>query len=132
MTSDRPSVELVRSWLKKAEETLEEARALHQIGRDSGALNRTYYAAFYAVLAVLTHDGHPSLSKHSQVLGVFNKEYVRTGVFHRDVGRLLNRLFNERQDADYLPETRFEHEQISDRIQQVEQFVTAVRKYLEF
>ena len=53
--------QLVRSWLHKAGETLEEARALHRIDRLAGALSRTYYAAFYAVQAVLTRDGFPGL-----------------------------------------------------------------------
>lgn len=77
-----------------------------------GALSRTYYAAFYAVQAVPTRDGFPGFGKHSQVLGHFNKEYVKPGIFERDVGRLITRLFNERQDADYLPESHLEPEQI--------------------
>ena len=49
------------------------------------------------------------------MLGHFNKEYVKTGIFERDVGRLIIRLFNERQDADYLPGSHFEPEQIRER-----------------
>lgn len=45
--------ELVKLRMKQAEETLHEARILIAEHADRGAVNRAYYAMFYAVLAIL-------------------------------------------------------------------------------
>jgi uncharacterized protein (UPF0332 family) len=44
---------LIRYRLGEAKETLEEARLLARESRWRGALNRVYYAMFYATLALL-------------------------------------------------------------------------------
>ena len=56
--------ELIRYRLSRAEETLEEARLLAENKHGNAAVNRLYYACFYAVLALLIRDGRYS-SKHS-------------------------------------------------------------------
>ena len=43
--------ELIKYRLQRADETLEEARLLFKEGRYAGAINRLYYACFYAVLS---------------------------------------------------------------------------------
>lgn len=44
----------------------------------STALNRLYYAIFYAV-AALAQKFNFITSKHSQLLGWFNREFIKTG-----------------------------------------------------
>ncbi len=51
----------------------------------TSAMNRIYYAMFYAVQAVLTTK-NASFSKHGQVKGYFNKEFVRKGLFSIHLG----------------------------------------------
>jgi len=63
--------ELIRYRLSRAEETLEEARLLAENKHGNAAVNRLYYACFYAVLALLIRDGRYS-SKHSGVRALFN------------------------------------------------------------
>ncbi|MBT3255803.1 MAG: HEPN domain-containing protein [Deltaproteobacteria bacterium] len=47
---------LVAYWLEKAHESLQSARSEYESGRLSFAMNRLYYAAFYALTA-LFRDG---------------------------------------------------------------------------
>lgn len=44
------------------------------------AINRSYYAAFYAVKAVLSL-GTVDFKRHKDVIAYFNKEYIATGIF---------------------------------------------------
>ena len=66
--------------------------------RDS--INRFYYASFYAVLALLCLRGLGT-SKHSGAISLFDREFVKSGVFGKELSMLLHKSFDMRQEADY-------------------------------
>jgi len=49
-------------------------------------MNRIYYSMFYSVQALLVLD-EKAFSKHGQVKGYFNKEYIKSGIFPKEFGR---------------------------------------------
>lgn len=65
---------LVKYRLKRAFETLEDARILAQAERWNACVNRLYYACFYAVTALLSQEGLYS-SKHSGVRSLFKSAF---------------------------------------------------------
>ncbi len=65
-----------------------------------GALNRVYYAAFYAARALLATRNLDS-SRHSGVIALFQEHFVRTGLIGTDTARALPRAFEKRQTSDY-------------------------------
>ncbi len=64
------------------------------------ALNRAYYAAFYALRAVLVLDGI-EMKHHSGVLSEFRRMYIKTGVFPTEFSHHLALLFESRTESDY-------------------------------
>ena len=64
------------------------------------SINRSYYSAFYSVKAVLAY-GTIDFKRHKDVIGYFNKEYVASGVFPRELGRRLGTLKQYREKSDY-------------------------------
>jgi len=66
----------IRERLKQARETLEEAEALYQQDFWRGTINRSYYAMFYAVLA-LAASKEIVISKHTQAVSFLDKEFVK-------------------------------------------------------
>jgi len=92
---------LIAYRLQRAKETLEEARLMQGVEHWNTCANRLYYAAFYAVSALLVRDGYAA-SKHSGVKLLFNRYYVKTGIVTKENGRLYNRLFDLRQEGDYI------------------------------
>ena len=54
----------------------------------SGALNRLYYAAFYAARALLATKTLDS-SRHSGVIALFQELFVKAGLISTDVARAL-------------------------------------------
>ena len=70
---------LVHYRLQQAVETLREASLLLDQSAWRGAQNRAYYAMFYAVSALLATRQLGS-SKHSGVLGLFDREFVKPGL----------------------------------------------------
>lgn len=59
-------------------------------------INRSYYAAFYAVKAVLAIEG-VDFKRHKDVVAYFNQHYVANEIFTKALGRLLARLQKKRE-----------------------------------
>jgi len=91
---------LVRYRLGEAKEPLEEARLLARESRWRGALNRVYYAMFYATLALLAVRQLAS-PRHSGVIALFHREFVRPGLFAREWASYLDIAFYLRNRSDY-------------------------------
>ena len=89
-----------REMIATAREKLRAAEELTRAGFFNDSLSRAYYAAFHAVSMLLFLKGL-SFSKHGQVLGAFNKEFVATGILPSALGKAIGNLFDERQSADY-------------------------------
>lgn len=92
---------LIGYRLRRAIETLEEALLMQRAAHWNACANRLYYAAFYAISALLLIDGHLS-TKHSGVKALFNQHYIKPDILGKDIGRLYNRLFDLRQEGDYI------------------------------
>jgi uncharacterized protein (UPF0332 family) len=86
--------------LSLSKETLENAKLCldNKFYRD--CINRSYYAAFYAIKAVLAIESI-DFKRHKDAVGYFNKQYVATDLFPRDVGKSLGRLKTVREASDY-------------------------------
>jgi uncharacterized protein (UPF0332 family) len=117
--------ELIAYRLERALETLEDARILAKAKRWNTCVNRLYYACFYAVTALLAAKGLTS-SKHSGVRGLFNKNYVKTGIISKDLARIYNDLFERRQEGDYADFVDFEERQVLPWISRAESFVDQI------
>ena len=92
--------DLMRYRLNRAKETLEEAQIMADNGYLYGAANRIYYACFYAVVALLLTKNLSS-SKHSGIIALFNKHFVKTEDIPRDFGRFYSCVFDSRLESDY-------------------------------
>lgn len=67
---------LIGLWLKKAEESLASAELELNAGHANFAVNRLYYACFYAVTALLLQDGK-QFTRHSAVKSEFIRTYIK-------------------------------------------------------
>lgn len=96
----------------------------------SFAINRAYYALFYAVSALLLEQGR-HFSKHSGVRAAFNRDIVRPGRLSREHGDLYNQLFRDRQEGDYVEFTEFDAPYVREKIEACEAFLEALKPLLE-
>ena len=64
-------------------------------------INRSYYAMFYASLALLLTKGLGAW-KHAGVLAMLDREFVHPGLLPQEFSRLLRAGFNARQRSDYM------------------------------
>ena len=59
----------------------------------ASAMNRIYYSMFYAVQALLILKGS-TFSKHGQVKGFFNREFIKKAFSHKNLVGYLTLYLN--------------------------------------
>jgi len=87
--------------MEQAKENLEEATILFDNGKFKGASSRAYYSILHAIRAVLALE-QKDFKKHSSVMGYFNKEYIRTEIFPKELGKNINSARLYREKSDYV------------------------------
>lgn len=122
--------EYVRYRLERAGQALEAARANAERSLYNDAVNRIYYACFYAVSALLISKGLSS-SKHSGVRSLFERHFVKDGPLPRPMGRFYHQLFDTRQDSDYTDFIAFSQEDVEAWLGQAEEFIAEITKQIE-
>ena len=125
ITEEKRSV-VLRYWFEKAEESMASARREFEAGSLSFAMNRLYYAAFYAVSALLMAN-ELSFKKHSGVRAAFHQQFIKTGLLERKWGRLYDQLFEDRQEGDYVVFISFESAYVEIQLNECAHFIEHVR-----
>lgn len=120
---------LVKYRLEQADECLESAQILLDRNLRRGAVNRAYYAMFYGVLALLAVRGLET-SKHTGAIALFDREFVKAGLFGRDLSTWLHETFYLRQQADYRPMIEVAQERARAAVDRARDFVSAVKTHL--
>lgn len=115
--------------LEQADESLEATRILLAKRLTRPAVNRAYYAMFYAVLALLSVDKKET-SKHSGAIALFDRNFVKSGVFKKDFSRWLHNAFDLRQRSDYAAEYQVSMDETEETLNNAELFVKEVQNYL--
>ena len=120
---------LIAYRLSQADESIKAAKTLLRERLLASAVNRAYYAMFYAVLALLAL-GKKETSKHSGAISLFDREYVKTGVFSKELSKWLHEAFDLRQRSDYAVKYEPSDEEAEEIINKAVAFVSQVEERL--
>ena len=83
---------LINYRLEQARLIIEDAKLLIDNKKYRSAVNRIYYGMFYSLLALgIKHKF--KTSKHSQLIGWFNKNFVNKGYLDNKYGRIINKTY---------------------------------------
>lgn len=92
--------ELIQYRISRAHETLSESLAMYNAEFYNGSVNRTYYACYYAVSALLLK--HKIITQsHKGVRQQFGQQFVQKGIISKEMGRYFSDLFDRRHASDY-------------------------------
>ena len=123
------SNELAKHRLEQAKENFEEAEILYKANKFKGANNRAYYCIFHSIKAVLALEPI-DFKRHKDVIGYFNKNYVNTEVFPKDIGKRIVKSSKVREDSDYDDEYSVDSEKTMIQIETAKELIELVEKYL--
>lgn len=115
---------------QRAQETLAEIPFLKQQGYYNTAVNRLYYACYYAAIALLIKHGiNPGT--HAGVKQMLGMHFVATGRIPRDVGRSFSLLFERRHSSDYDDFVYTSEEEIDELLPKAEMFIQTIGTLLK-
>jgi uncharacterized protein (UPF0332 family) len=120
---------IATGWIEKADESFAEANVLLDAGMPVGCVNRLYYAVFYAVSAACAKDGR-TYGKHSAVRASLHRDYVNSGVIPKHFSDIYDELFEDRQQGDYKPGTKFNIDELKRLQKETFAFIECFKKLL--
>lgn len=122
--------DLVNYRLKRAKETYQDALLLRAEERWNSTINRLYYAAFYAVTALLL-DSDLNPATHTGAKSNFSEAFIKTGKIDKKYGKIYSQLFTWRQKGDYADLFNFEKEIVDLYFGPVKEIIDLVAENLE-
>lgn len=120
--------DLVLYRLQTARADLKSARILLAAEEYKGANNRAYYAIFHAINAVHALSGK-DYKRHKDAIGKFNKDYVKTEIFPREVGRKIGEAEEIRHASDYDDFYIASREESKKQVAVADEFIQLAEKY---
>lgn len=92
--------DLMRYRIETAKNDLHLADIMMEKEEYRGANNRAYYAIYHAISAIHALDGK-AYKRHKDTLANFNKDYVKTEVFPKTLGKRIAEAEEIRHASDY-------------------------------
>ncbi len=125
----KTSKEFALYRLDRAKEECETAELLYRESKLLASNNRAYYSIFYAIRAILAME-KIDFKRHKDVLAYFNKNYVKTEIFPRQMGRKIIMASKVREDSDYDEKYEPNSEATYLQIETAKELIELVEKYL--
>ena len=123
--NDEEKRAIIAYRVDKAKKTLDDAKKVIELGLWTTAANRLYYAAYYAVSALLIAQGL-NAKTHDGIIRLFNMNYIKTEKIDMELGRQYNRLFTMRITGDYGDCFDLQEADVKPLLEPAEQLVTKV------
>lgn len=123
--------DLVLYRLQTSKDALKSAKILVAAEEYKGANNRAYYAIFHAINAIHALNGK-AYKRHKDAIANFNKDYVKTEIFSREIGRKIGEAEEIRHASDYDDFYIASSEEAERQIDAAREFIQIVEEYCMF
>lgn len=123
-------MDIARYRLQIAREDLDTANLTFASEQYRAANNRAYYSIFHSICAVLAKEGI-AFKRHKDTIGYFNKNYIHTGIFPKELGRKIVTAEEIRHASDYDTFYIASKQITAQQIQTAEQLLVLATDYLE-
>ena len=116
--------------IEKAVRTIDQAKSNIPMKYWELVANRMYYAAYYAVSALLIADQHTAKT-HEGIIRIFGLEYVKKERVPVEMGKLYNKLFTLRLTGDYNDHYGLEEQDVLPLLQPTIDLIDMVSRLAE-
>jgi len=120
---------IVRYRLNQAIETIELAKFLVKNDKLVIAVNRIYYGMYYALTSLALKNSFET-SKHGQLIGWFNKEYISTRKVDPKFGKILRNAFQNRTKGDYDAFVKFDSDEVDIMLSEMSCFIDEIERLI--
>ncbi len=129
MISDKDRKALIEYRCAQAKEAVLDVQKLIESNLLKIAVNRIYSGMFYSITALSLKYNFQS-SKHLQLIGWFNKTFIKGNIILPKYGKMLRDAFKNRTDGDYAPYIEFKKENVLKLYSDMKNFINEVEKLL--
>jgi len=126
---DEATFKEVALYIENANESLSVAQLNLDNDFNAAAINRAYYAIFYAANALLA-TRKLARSKHSGVLSAFRQHFIKTGLLSSELSEIYGQVMDDRHESDYEIMSATSKEDAVIDVHQARHFVDEVRTWL--
>jgi uncharacterized protein (UPF0332 family) len=120
----------IKYRLSRAWDTFDDAKILASKGKWNSTINRLYYSAYYAVMALLLkNDLNPTT--HNGAKSNFTEHFIKNQIIDKKYGKVYSQLFTWRQKGDYDDLFDFEEVQVMQYFQPVEELITLIESIIK-
>jgi uncharacterized protein (UPF0332 family) len=116
--------------LESSKSDIRVAKKLLADNEYKSANNRAYYAIFHAINAIHALDG-VAYRRHKDVIGNFNKKYIKTEIFPKDMGKRIAEAEEIRHASDYDDFYIASKDETEEQIALADELIELVEKYYE-
>ena len=130
MIEEEKRIALINYRIQQSTETLKDAELLINSESYRSAVNRIYYAVFYTLLALGLKYKFET-SKHSHLIGWFNKNFIYQKLIPVELGKIVKRIFDCRTSGDYDEFVIFEKQEVTMLYENSKLFLSEIKKFIE-
>lgn len=128
--SEENRQQLIKYHIEKSKQAVEDVKFLIENKKLYLAANRIYYGIFY-ILSALALRYNFSTRNHGQLIGWFNKNFVKTNVVDKKYSNIVRSSFELRSEADYDVLTSFTKEEIEKSYANMKDLISVIEKLLK-
>ncbi len=130
MISPEERDSLIKYRLHQASDTIDLADFLIQSGKLNVAVNRIYYGMFYALTAMALKFCFET-SKHHQIIGWFNKEFIASGKTDVKFGKIIRNAYQYRTKGDYDAFIDFKVDEVEKMHSEMIEFIREIERIIQ-
>ena len=121
---------LIEVRLDRAQEDIQTAKELLNLGRYRATVNRAYHATFGVTTALLLTQ-KIERSKHSGVEAAFIQHFIKTGIIETEYGKIFDYIRKKREESDHSSKLTIDEETTKKVVGDAEKFVNRITGYLK-
>lgn len=130
MIDEDSRAQLISYREEQAKSTALEAEFLLNNDMLRGSMNRIYYSMFYMLQALSLKYQFES-SKHSQLLGWFNKTFIHTGKIEVKFSKIITKGYNLRTKGDYASIYDLDKQELLQMFGEMTEFIQEIERFLK-
>jgi uncharacterized protein (UPF0332 family) len=122
--------ENIKYRIQRANETFQDAIFLFEKGSFNSSINRLYYSACYAVIALLIAN-NIEVKSHNGVKNQFGNEFINKGLLEKHHAKTFSMLSDFRHKGDYDDLFDFDRELVERLIEPTRDFINSIENLLK-
>ncbi len=121
---------LIAYRIQRAYETLKEAEVMVRESFYNAAINRLYYACYYATVALLLKHNIQTQT-HNGVKTMLGLHFISTGILPLKTGKTFTTLFEKRHSGDYDDFVFCDEDMVNELYPQAKQFIDSIDELIK-